>query len=85
MIDGLLDVSLPLEETQAKPPVSIEKSTKPKRADSWERQANRERSSSLLSAEQPSKAAKHLFSVQPGGIAGYLASLSGIPSYGVSC
>lgn len=27
------------------------------------------------------KPTKHLFTVKPGGIAGYLASLSGIPSY----
>jgi lysophospholipid hydrolase len=84
VIDGLLDVSLPIENRKNDVPVRVD--TLPKTRPARSRQATITRNQSVSSRTQSTldngtKSSKHLFTVKPGGIAGYLASLSGIPSY----
>lgn len=82
VIDGLLDVSMPADDTQLNSIIGAERPMPPKRPSSRDQTSNVGRSPSSIPADSSLKTAKHLFNVKPGGIAGYLASLSGIPSYG---
>ena len=84
VIDGLLDVSIPVEGPSLNSPPRMDPLPKGKTAKQKDRPHSRNMSSSVrgsLVTDGSSKAMKHLFTVKPGGIAGYLASLSGIPSY----
>ncbi|KWU47420.1 patatin-domain-containing protein, partial [Rhodotorula sp. JG-1b] len=68
VIDGFLDVSMP--ETQPATGPKVTRKQTPVGSDG------------TASPASPSKAKSiHLFTVRPGGIAGYLSSLSGFPSY----
>jgi lysophospholipid hydrolase len=84
VIDGLLDVSIPIDEPSLNSPQRMDSLPNAKTAKPTGRPHSRNMSSSGRGppvTEGPPKAMKHLFTVKPGGIAGYLASLSGIPSY----
>ena len=79
MIDGLLDVSIPIDKEEPRDPAADEL-----RAKSPQRSAQRRQASQApgnAPADAGPKTMKHLFTVKPGGIAGYFASLSSIPSY----
>ncbi|KAG9019301.1 phosphatidylcholine and lysophosphatidylcholine phospholipase [Tulasnella sp. 427] len=103
VIDGFLDVSLPVDE-HAAPAASSSSNAAPPRSAS--RQSFTQLKSKIASSQGVrwgdgsqsakikngtsshvskgvlhTKVSKHLFTVKPGGIAGYLASLSGTPSY----
>ena len=94
VIEGLLDVSMPeghigsLGRVSTKP--SEEQSNlyhstnaSSSRSRPISKQSSRDPSSSTIPTEVPQakEGPKALFSVRPGGIAGYLSSLSGFPSY----
>lgn len=94
MIDGILDISIPIEDTNKtnsrheEPLSNHTPRGRPPSSTSFEHEhASATRSNSRGGADRevhsrPSeKARKHLFTVRPGGIAGYMASLCGIPSY----
>ncbi|KIO28791.1 hypothetical protein M407DRAFT_229364 [Tulasnella calospora MUT 4182] len=103
VIDGFLDVSLPVEE-HVSPTTSTSSNGAPVRSGSRQSmsqsKAKATSSQGVRWGEGPqsaklrngasshvakgvlnTKVSKHLFTVKPGGIAGYLASLSGTPSY----
>jgi lysophospholipid hydrolase len=84
VIDGLLDVSIPVDEPRNNPiPQAGDARLQAKTSTTREGHHSRNTSSirNGVLGESPPKGMKHLFTVKPGGIAGYLASLSGIPSY----
>ncbi|KAH8119991.1 patatin-domain-containing protein [Phellopilus nigrolimitatus] len=92
VIDGILDISLPLDEDTktsrgepaTKPaarspvlqPTQVPDSNKPSSAKNSSTGAN-----AHTSEKASAKKTRYLFTVKPGGIAGYMASLCGIPSY----
>ncbi|EJD03753.1 patatin-domain-containing protein [Fomitiporia mediterranea MF3/22] len=71
VIDGILDISLPLEE---------DTSTKLGREEREHKPAAKHRSATVTPTSSNEKR-RYLFTVKPGGIAGYMSSLCGIPSY----
>lgn len=94
MIDGILDISIPIDQSpkvdKRRDEPQNESSTRgrpPSAASFVHDQDYPARSTSRGGTERgdrtkPSTSTrKHLFTVKPGGIAGYMASLCGIPSY----
>ncbi|KAI5124113.1 hypothetical protein M0805_000927 [Coniferiporia weirii] len=93
VIDGILDISLPLDEGANKdtghedpePRLSsrVPSSSIPTMGRNMAGSARRSDAGSERNSgpKPPEKQRRHLFTVKPGGIAGYIASLCGIPSY----
>ncbi|CAG7848003.1 Lysophospholipase NTE1; AltName: Full=Intracellular phospholipase B; AltName: Full=Neuropathy target esterase homolog [Serendipita indica DSM 11827] len=77
VIDGLLDVSIPVDKEEPNHPVAGEPRAKSPQHSTQKRQQSHLPGNGFADT----KTMKHLFTVKPGGIAGYFASLSSIPSY----
>ncbi|KLO11324.1 patatin-domain-containing protein [Schizopora paradoxa] len=86
VIDGILDISVPNDEHEKQRPSADSKQDlrTPSSAGHGRRESFAFSAGSRDGRQQSSpstKDHKHLFTVKPGGIAGYLASLCGIPSF----
>ncbi|KAG8823266.1 phosphatidylcholine and lysophosphatidylcholine phospholipase [Serendipita sp. 401] len=85
VIDGLLDVSIPIDSSPIAPSSLPQHASKQRpKLNPKGRQPSRHSTTSKQDesvSETLPQTTKHLFTVKPGGIAGYLASLSGTPSY----
>ncbi|KDQ14464.1 hypothetical protein BOTBODRAFT_187823 [Botryobasidium botryosum FD-172 SS1] len=81
VIDGFLDVSMPGDENRQKDSVESPKVATTARTPRAPPPAPSRRGTDPPQLGKPAKGSKHLFTIKRGGIAGYLASLSGTPSY----